>query len=141
MRHRKPSHDPAQLSLPGSLNEVVDLRSALERAEALAQSHFRASEGWQKQVLEESRKAQALAKENAALRHEVLVLRQKHIALNLELAQRMLADLGSTPATAQDQLSRELRRIVGLVHPDKWDGHPLSDLVTRELLGLRDKLN
>ena len=58
----------------------------------------------------------------------------------------VLQDLAAArvaPVSSMQHLDRELRRIVGLVHPDKWQSGQqsaaaLAQTVTTELLALRD---
>lgn len=45
--------------------------------------------------------------------------------------------------TPRQSMSRELRRLVGLCHPDKWhqrSGIEVAEVCTKELLALRDRV-
>ena len=40
----------------------------------------------------------------------------------------------------RQSLSRALRRLIALAHPDRWDDHPMSTALTKELVALRDDI-
>lgn len=94
--------------------EVATLRQALEAREATVQ---------------------ALQARLAALERRIALLHATHTLL--EVQPRAAAGGDDPWRTA---LTKRLREIVALVHPDKWHGSPVAHEATAALLALRDDI-
>jgi chromosome segregation ATPase len=65
---------------------------------------------------------------------------QGRVAL-LELAMQSKKALApEDPAIAPDALDRALKLLAAQVHPDRWQGSPIAEELTKEVLALRDRV-
>ena len=82
-----------------------------------------------------------LAREKTLRQAEVHLLEEELITLKWRLAlEQRLRQAQKTAARNRQDLDKDLKALIALSHPDKWDNHPVATALTQALLKMRERL-
>jgi hypothetical protein len=138
---------PTQLELPGTLLETVSLQEDLERATAYIQEQRAECDELRRQLAESQaqyRGANAkLTKFHQMGMGGLLEAKSKIRMLEMlcdSLKLLLLEKAQTAPPVDQPWLLKELTRLLTICHPDKWQGSPVAEELTKQVLVVRQRL-
>lgn len=145
----KQRHAPEQLSLPGTLPVPPTIEDELESAVAYIHTQRAEYAELQQQLREVGRQLREaktersaaitarLIAEGALQTAQITILLLESRALDREEFWRQQTQ---TPPVDQSWLLREMTRLLTLCHPDKWQGSPVAEELTKHVLEVRQRL-
>jgi hypothetical protein len=134
------AHPPTQLELPGSLTDLLAVREKLTRAKEGVNDLYE-----ENRALKDELRAVRLAGRQAL---DTVYRRLDALQANNDF----LYELLRTPTSPSHVASRpdalahrtlvhhELTKLLSVVHPDKWQGSPVAEELTKAVLELRERL-